>query len=73
MPREVHILTPIATFERLHKLADGKGVMVSLERDVLTRLLIDHSVLVTACKGAAIKVIEPEPEPAPKRQRANLK
>ncbi len=69
MPREVTLLTPISVFDRLHKLADGKGVMVSVERGVLTQLLVDHSVLVNACKGAAIKVIEP----TPKRERAKLK
>jgi hypothetical protein len=68
MPREVNLLTSIAAFDRLHKLADGKGVMVSVERDKLSHLLVDHSVLVTACKGAAIRVLEP----MPRRERAKL-
>lgn len=68
MAKEVSVLTPLDTFEELHKLADGRKAVVSVDREVLSRLLIDHSVLVNACKGAMIKVIEP----APKRARPSL-
>lgn len=69
MAKELRLLTPLSSFEKLHKLADGRKAAVSLERDILTHLLVDHSVLVAACQGAGIKVIEP----SPKRERPKLK
>ena len=69
MTKQVNLLTPLPTFEKLHRLADGRKATVSLERDTLIQLLVDHSVLVTACKGAGIKIIEPKP----KRVRPRLK
>lgn len=68
MSKEVSLLTPLSDFEALHKLADGRKATVSVEREVLARLLVDHSVLVNACKGAMVKVIEP----APRRARPSL-
>lgn len=69
MPREVTLLTAQATFERLHQQADGRGATVSVERDTLTHLLIDHSALVKACKGAGITICEP----ATRRERPKLR
>lgn len=69
MPKELHLLTPLSTFEKMHKLADSRKAIVSLERDILTQLLIDHSLLVSACKAVGIRVIEP----AAKRRRPQLK
>lgn len=69
MPREITLLTAQTSFEALHKLADGRRAVVSVDRDTLTHLLTDHSILVTACQGAGIKVIEP----APRRERPKLK
>lgn len=69
MPREITLLTAQNSFEALHKLADGRKVVVSVDRDILTHLLVDHTVLVTACKAAGIKVIEP----TPRRDRPKLK
>ena len=66
--REVTLLTVLSDFERLHRLADSGKRSVSVECDILTRLLIDHSVLVRACKAAGIKIIEP----AEPRKRAQL-
>lgn len=69
MTKEVGLLTPLSIFEELHLLADSRKGMVEINRQVLTQLLVDHAVLVTACKGAGIKVLEP----TPKRVRAKLK
>jgi hypothetical protein len=69
MPREVNLLTNQNDFEKLHALADRRGTMVSLERQILTQLLVDHSVLVTACKGAGVRITEPKPH----RERPRLK
>ncbi len=66
--REVRLLTLLTEFDRLHLLAGTKARSVRVDCDALTHLLVDHSALVSACKGAAIKVIEP----VPARQRARL-
>lgn len=59
--REVRLLTLLTEFERLHRLANDHKRTVSLDCDTLTHLLVDHSALVTACKAAGIKIIEPVP------------
>lgn len=66
----VELLTGQETFERLHKLADGKKAHVSVDRDELRRLLIDHSTMLRSLHVASgYRVIEP----APRRQRPALR
>lgn len=69
MPKELHLLTAMSDFDRLHKLAEGRKAMVSGDCVTLSQLLTDHSVLVAGCQGAGIKVIEPTPQ----RSRPRLK
>lgn len=66
---QVTLLTVLSDFDRLHRLADSGKRSVSIECDILTRLLVDHTRLTTACKAAGIKITEP----VPPRQRAHLK
>ncbi len=65
---KVSLLTPLSTFEGLHRLANGRKATVSVDCGILTQLLVDHSVLVAACQAAGIKVNEP----TPKRDRPTL-
>ena len=70
MAKELLLLTPLSAFEELHRLVDEKrAAAVMIEREALSKLLVDHSALVTACKGAGIKIVEP----TPKRGRIVLK
>lgn len=59
--RVVRLLTLLTDFERLHLLANTHARAVRVDCDTLTQLLVDHSALVTACKAAGIKIIEPVP------------
>jgi len=68
MPREVTLLTAQSSFESLHRLADGRKAVVSVDRDLLLHLLIDHTVLVQAVKNSGLKIVEPKPL----RQRPTL-
>jgi hypothetical protein len=66
----ITLLTLHSDFEALHDLADGRRHTVKIDRDVLYRLLIDHSALINMVRTHGQKVIEP-PE-APKRQSKQL-
>ena len=66
----VELLTTQDVFERLHKLADGKRANVSVDRDELRQLLMDHSVMLANLHSStSFKVIEP----LPKRIRPRLR
>ena len=67
----VTLLTTKDDFETLHDLVDGLKRTVKIDRDVLGRLLVDHTKLINMCRTHALKVIEPEP-PTPKRVRTKL-
>lgn len=62
--------TSLETFEFLHRLADGRKATIRMERDILIKLLVDHSALCRTCKDHGIKIAEPVP---PRRTRVKLK
>jgi hypothetical protein len=63
MSQKISLLTPQHTFERLHALVEGRRAAIRVDGEVLKRLLIDHSVMFAALKGAGHAVIEPKPRP----------
>ena len=65
MAQTVELLTSLDTFQDLHILADGKDGKVRVERADLRRLLIDHTCMINALKGAAVQV---RTEPPPRRR-----
>lgn len=68
MSREIKLITPQRAFDALHDAANGRKIMVPVDRDHLAKLLCDHTRLISACKVSGIKVIEP-----PARKRPELK
>lgn len=68
MSREITLITPQRAFDALHDAANGRKIIVPVDRDYLAALLLDHSVLINACKANGIRVIEP-----PTRKRPELK
>lgn len=54
----VQLLTTHEAFERLHSLADGRG-SVKVDRETLTKLLIDHTAMYNALRGTSVKVVAP--------------
>jgi hypothetical protein len=67
----ITLLTLHSDYVTLHDLADGRKRTVKVDRDVLGRLLIDHSAMINMIRTHGQKVNEP-PEPTPKRQRKTL-
>lgn len=56
-------------FHQLHKLADGRRASVPVDRELLTKLLVDHSAVLRSLHESGIKLSEP----LPARQRTRLK
>jgi hypothetical protein len=49
---------PQAEYEALARGADGRGKMCSVSKRLLSRLIVDHTRLQTACKNLGIEIIE---------------
>jgi len=57
---KVNLLTTTTAYEGLCKLADGRKRKVSVDKDTLNQLLIDHSAMINALRGSTtFKVTEP--------------
>jgi hypothetical protein len=59
------LVTTQADFEDMHQGIDkatdrGIHTVTSVDREALSRLLIDHSALVSHCRKHGLRVIEPE-------------
>lgn len=48
-----------AEFEQLYEASDNSATTVKVKKEALQRLLMDHTQLVAALKGANIKFKEP--------------
>lgn len=59
----VNLLTTQQTFERLHEQADSRAAHIKVETDAISKLLIDHSILVRALRSKGVSVIEPSALP----------
>ena len=64
----VELLTSLETFDDLHLKADGRDGKVRVDKTALRHLLIDHSEMLVALKGAHVSV---RAEP-PKRRRESI-
>ena len=60
------LLTSNSVFEDLHQLSNTQKQTVKIDRDALSRLLIDHSNMVTALGHNRVTIA------APKRDRVRL-
>jgi hypothetical protein len=49
----VDILTTQDAFESLHRTADGRKAKVVVDRELLSKLLIDHSVMLRALEASS--------------------
>lgn len=64
MAREVILHTSQETFERLHTLADRRKAVISIPREELIQLLLDHSIMLAALTASTtFKVVQEQPTP----------
>jgi hypothetical protein len=56
----VRLECPMAVFERLHEAASGRGKKTEVLKRELSKLLVDHSRLIRACRRVGIEVKENE-------------
>ena len=66
MTTKVSLLTTPNDFHALHVAADKRGISVKIEREMLLRLLTDHSVMSAALSQSTSHRLE---EPVAMRQR----
>lgn len=69
MPKAVELLTSTEVFHDLHVAVDNRRQSVRVDRQAVLNLLIDHSVMLNALKGAGVAANSP----APQRHRAVIK
>ena len=58
----MNLTTTQEQFEALHAAVDGKAKTVRVDAEALSRLLIDHAVLVREARAKGVKVTEPRPQ-----------
>lgn len=66
---EIRLCTTHNEFVALHQLTESRKATVSISKELLEKLLTDHSMMAKALSSNAFKLIEP----APKRERVKAK
>lgn len=56
----VSLTSKVATLDTLHKAANNNKVLISIPRQALVDLLLDHAKMASALRGSStFKVVEP--------------
>jgi len=69
MTVQITLLTPLATLEAMHRLTEGRKAQIRVDREALSKLLVDHHAMFHALNRSSTFTVK---EPAPKRERLRL-